>query len=648
MRHIALVAASVLMCGAGALPSDTQMTAPSGATFQAPKSWNVSTPAGYILLSPPEDNLILAVVDAGTASDAAEAVKAAWRTARPEEHHALKVSSPAAARQGWDQEQSFEYETSPNEHLVVQAMALREGSHWTVLLADGSDATAEKRLAAMILVEQSLRPGGYKKESFAGRTPHELDAARIATLTAFVSEGMSKLRVPGVGLALMQHGKLVYDGGLGVREMGRPEPVDAHTRFMIASNTKGMTTLLLAKLVDEGKLGWDQPVIEVYPSFRLGSDATTRQVLVRHLICACTGVPRRDLEWIFNTHADTPASDTFKQLADTQPTSGFGEVFQYSNLMASAAGYIGGHIAYPDKELGAAYDTAMQQAVFSPLDMRDTTLDNAVALAADHASPHGDTIDGQQVLAGMGLNDAFTPFRPAGGAWSSADDMIKYAQDELTQGKLPDGRQFISVKNVLARRRPNVALGEDASYGMGLVSSHKYGVTVIDHGGDLVGFHSDWDAIVDADVAAVILTNGDNGWALRGPFSRRLLEVLYDGKPEAEKMLVANAAQIDAEIAKERPFLTLPPNPAKAGQLASLYTNASLGMIRVLHEGARVFFDFGSWKSEVASRKNDDGTVSFVTTDPGLGGSAFVVTTAGGKRGLTIHDGQHAYVYVEG
>jgi hypothetical protein len=168
---------------------------------------------------------------------------------------------------------------------------------------------------------------------------------------------------------------------------------------------------------------------------------------------------------------------------------------------------------------------------------------------------------------------------------------------------------------------------------------------VVQHGGDMIGFHSNWFAVTDADVGAVILTNGDNGWALRGPFARRLLEVLYDGKPEAQKTLDANAAQIDAEIAKERPFLTVPADAAQAGKLAAHYHNDSLGTIAVTREGGRVVFDFGSWKSEMASRKNDDGTVSFVTVNPGNAGLAFVV---GGKGDLVIRDGQHVYAYVAG
>jgi len=653
MTKSAWFAATMLVCAAGPapaapLPADTPQSAPFGVTFNAPKSWSVDRLKGRIVVAAPEGDARLVIVDAGTSPDAAAAVKVAWQAYRPGEKHKLKVQAPDAPKDGWEQKEAFAYETSPNEHLVIQAEAYRKGKVWTVLIMDGSESTIEKRLAAAILVMDSLRPAGYTRESFAGRTPHPLDAARIAVLRAFVADGMKKLRVPGVGLALIDHGRVVYEGGEGVRELGKPDKVDAHTVFMIASNTKGLTTLMLAKLVDDGKLGWDQKVTQVYPAFRLGSDATTRQVLVKQLICACTGIPRRDLEWLLNTHADTPASDTFKQLADTEPTSKFGEVFQYSNLMASAAGYIGGHIAHPGNELGAAYDETMREDVLGPLGMSETTFDYARALGGDHASPHGDTIDGKQVVANMAINYTVLPFRPAGAAWSSVDDMSKYVREELSPGKAPDGRQIVSARNVLQRRVPNVELGEDGSYGMGLMTDRKYGVTVVHHGGDMIGFHSDWFAVTDADVGAVILTNGDNGYALRGPFLRRLLEVLYDGKPEAAADLAASAAQIDAGLAKERPYLTLPADASLAGKLAAHYTNSSLGSITVTRDGGHVTFDFGSWKSEVASRKNDDGTISFVTTDAGEGGFSFVVADKGGTKGLEIRDGQHRYLYTAG
>ncbi len=390
------------------------------------------------------------------------------------------------------------------------------------------------------------------RETFAGRTAHRLTPERIAALKSFITTSMEQLHVPGTAIALIDHGKVVFEGGFGVRNVATSQPVDANTLFMVASNTKGMSTLLLSELVDQGKLRWDEPVVDVFPTFRLGDAATTKSVLVKHLVCACTGLPRKDLEWIFTTTPQTPVTKTFDFLAATAPTSKFGEVFQYNNLMATAAGYIGGHVAYPQMELGAAYDRAMQTMVFDPLGMRSTTFDTAKARAGDHADPYGLDIDGKTAPDNLAIDDAIAPYRPAGGAWSSVHDMTRYVENELALGVLPNGRRLVSEKNLLQRRERTVAIGETGWYGMGLMSDATYGVTIVHHGGDLPGYHSDWYAFPDAQVGAVFLTNADQGAAIRGPFMRRILEVLYDGKPEAAEDVATSAKRLFESIAAQR------------------------------------------------------------------------------------------------
>ncbi|HEY1424087.1 MAG TPA: serine hydrolase domain-containing protein, partial [Candidatus Acidoferrum sp.] len=333
--------------------ADTAKVSAAGATFTVPAGWSVEAGKDVMLLTPPETDTHLAIFDAQVA-DAAAAVKAAWEAYEGGQTHSVKIVRTLPAREGWDERQVFDYETSPNERAVIQAIALRAGSTWTVFLIDGTDPTMEKRSAPVGLIFGSLRPKGYQRESFAGRQAHPLDAARIAILTDFVQNGMKQLGIPGVGLALIDHDKVVFQGGFGVRELGKPEKVDENTLFMAASNTKGMTTLLLAELVDQHKLRWDERVVEAYSPFKLGDADTTKKVLVKNLICACTGLPRQDLEWLFEFKNATPESE-LALLGTMQPTSKFGEVFQYSNLMATAAGYIGAHIVNPNLELGAAY-----------------------------------------------------------------------------------------------------------------------------------------------------------------------------------------------------------------------------------------------------------------------------------------------------
>ncbi len=175
----------------------------------------------------------------------------------------------------------------------------------------------------MRLLQDSLRPKGYERETFAGKKPLPLTAERVALLKEFITTGQKQLGIPGVAISLFDGGKVVFEGGFGVRELGKPKPVGADTLFLAASNTKGMTTLMLAKLVDEGKLAWDMPVSKVYPSFKLGDAETTSHVLIKHLVCACTGLPRQDLEWIFEYKSATPKTE-LDLLGTMAPTTKFG------------------------------------------------------------------------------------------------------------------------------------------------------------------------------------------------------------------------------------------------------------------------------------------------------------------------------------
>ena len=627
------------------LAADTSRTTPGGATFTVAAGWSIVTGENVVILQPPENDTHIAIVDS-QAPDAAAAVAASWATYKPGEKRPLKLVTSEPPREGWDERQVISYETSPNERRVVEAIAMRVGRAWTVFIIDASEPTLEKRAAQVGLVLESLRPKGYKRESFAGRKPEPLDDVHIAELTSFVQTSMQELGIPGVSIALIDGGKIVYEGGFGVRELGKPERVDQNTLFMAASNTKGMTTLLLAELVDEKKLQWDQPVTQVYPNFKLGDAETTRKVLVKNLVCACTGLPRQDLDWIFNFRDATPES-ILALLGTMQPTSKFGEVFQYSNLMASAAGFIGAHLVYPDQELGAAYDRAMQTQIFDPLGMKSTTFDYARALAGDHASPHGDDVDGKPSVANMAFNYSVVPARPAGGVWTSADDLIRYVQLELALGKLPNGKRLVSEENLLARRAPQIPDGEDSTYGMGLEVDRRYGIPVVDHGGSMAGFKSNLYFLPDAGIGAVILTNSDTGGMLEQPFERRLLEVVFDGKLEAARDVTFAAATYKAVVAKQRERLVVPADPTLVAHLAARYSSRELGNLSVVTASGVTTFNFGGWKSAVASRKNDDGTISFITIDPTNQGFEFVMGERDGKKVLVIRDGQHEYLFTE-
>jgi CubicO group peptidase (beta-lactamase class C family) len=651
MRKLTL-ALLLVVCGAAQaadapaeqLKADTAKTTALGNTFIAPAGWTVSVRGPATIVQAPEGDSRIVIVDV-KAKDADTALAAGW-AAYQKPKWPMQVATDRPDKDGWSKRRNYNYQTSPNERRDVFASTLFAGDAWTVVIYDMAQAVGEKRGAQVALIFDKLLPKGYSRETFAGKKANRLDAARIAALKKFIEDGQKATGVPGVGLGLVQDGKVVFADGLGVRELGGTAKVDGDTLFMIASNTKGLTTLLLAKLVDEGKIGWKTPVTQLLPQFKLGNADTTKRVLVEHLICACTGLPRQDFEWLFQFKGVTPEG-ALGTLATVQPTSKFGEMFQYSNLLAGAAGFTGGHVLYPQLEIGAAYDKAMQTEVFDPLGMKATTFDYARALSGDHAIAHAPDVDGKPARAVFDLNYSIIPLRPAGAAWSTVNDMLKYVSMELANGALPDGHRYISKEPLLARRDAKVPIGKDAVYGMGLMVDTTYGVPVVHHGGDMIGFHSDMMWLPEAQVGAVVLTNGDPGWLIRSGFRRKLQEVLFDGRPEADADLAAAAKTFFAQLAADRKDLVVPANAQDAATLGAHYKNAALGDLTVQHAGAKTLFDFGEWKSEVASRKNPDGTMSFITISPGVSGFEFVVGSAG-KKTLTTRDAQHEYVFEAG
>jgi CubicO group peptidase (beta-lactamase class C family) len=627
------------------LASDTPRTTVEGASFIAPGGWSITVRGPATILEAPEAGSRIALVDVH-AKEADAAVAVAWAAYNPAKFWPLKRATPQEDRDGWTDQKQYIYETSPGEHRAIAANAARHGTTWTVVIFDMDQGIAEKRASQIGLVFSRLLPKDYQRESFAGKTANRLDVERLGALAAFVDQARDSLGVPGVALGIIQNGKVVFAEGFGNRELGKPGRPDADTLFMIASNTKALTTLLLARLVDQKRLTWDTPVTKLMPSFKLGDEATTSSVLVKHLVCACTGLPRQDLEWLMEFKSATPAT-AMKLLGTMQPTSKFGEMYQYSNLLAAAGGYVAAYVLSPRKELGAAYDAAMQSEVFGPLGMTATTFDYARALRGNHAGAYGLDIDGNPAPAVMAVNYAAVPVRPAGAAWSNVHDLLRYVQMELARGKLPGGRRYLGEDALLARRAPQVAMSKDQTYGMGLMVDHTWGIPVVHHGGDLVGYHSDILWLPDHNVGAVILTNAEPGALIRAAFRRKLLEVLFDGQPLADAELASAGRELRQSIATERERLTVPAAEDDSARLAPHYHNDALGDITVSRDRGATYFDVGEWKTPVASRHNADGSVSFVTIAPGITGLETVVGSADGKRTLVIRDAQHEYVFTE-
>ena len=171
---------------------------------------------------------------------------------------------------------------------------------------------------------------------------------------------------------------------------------------------------------------------------------------------------------------------------------------------------------------------------------------------------------------------------------------------------------------------------------------------MVHHGGSLFGYKSDFYFIPAAGIGAVILTNSDNGRPLLDAFQRRLLELVYDGKPEAAAMVEAARVRFDADMKSFKADLTIPPAATASAALADRYGHPDLGTLTVARRNRAVTFDFGTLSSAMATKRETDGTVSFVTSSPEFAGLTVIPGKApDGTRTLTIRDSQHEYVYRE-
>ncbi|HET9704162.1 MAG TPA: serine hydrolase domain-containing protein, partial [Vicinamibacterales bacterium] len=602
------------------LAEDTKLTTASGATFTASKGWHVAQTGSLIVIQEPERELSAAFVEVA-APTVEEAIAQAWKQWRPEFARTVRMTAKPPANSGWDEIAQIAYETGAEERRIVTAAARRKGKIYYITLIDSALAAAERRGAQLNIAVGSLEVAARTEENLAGRRAHTLDAARLEKLVAFAEEARKQTSVPGVAMAIIQDGKIVLEKGLGVRELGTNEPVTPSTLFMIGSMTKPLTSLMMARLVDSKKFAWETPITKLMPTFTLGDPAATARVTMAHTVCACTGLPRWDMEFIFETTGSTPAS-RIELMRAMKPTTGFGETFQYSNLMVASGGYAAALTATGQKDLRRAYADAMTAEVLGPLGMTSTVLDLDAARKRDHARPHGRTLTFETQVIPTEYERGVDSVMPAGGAWSTVGDISRWLLVELNNGK-HNGKQVISEANLLARRKPQVKISARSAYGLALMIDESRGLTSIGHGGNTFGFSADATFFPEHGIGFVMLTNAQATNAYMGAVRRRLVELLFDANEEAVAGLAFGLKQQAENIKKQLAEISMIPDAALVDPLLGRWSNPRLGTIELRREGTGVTLDVGEWKSPIGEHKDSSGVRRLITTGPPFVGFAF-------------------------
>ena len=402
--------------------------------------------------------------------------------------------------------------------------------------------------------------------------------ARVYDLDADVARSMKMFDVPGMAIAIVKDGKVLATRGFGVRKLGDPTPVDARTVFEVASNSKVFTAAVLAMLVDEGKLAWDDPVTKHLPEFQMYDAYVTKEITIRDLLVhrSGLGLGAGDLLWWPTT--SFTSDEIIHKLRYIKPATSFRNSYAYDNLLYIVAGKI---IA---QKSGKSWGDTVRERILNPVGMGTTTTSLAEHAGNSNVSGAHSKINGKISLVKQ------VPAHNAVGAVginTSAEDIAKWMNVLLAEGVVGKDAQGKEIrlysaaqsgemitpqtpmkisepKPTLAATKPNFF-----AYGLGLQLRDYKGRKLAMHGGALQGFYSRVVMVPEAKLGIAILTNAESGGAMTS-LQYRLLDHYLDAAPtdwiklihdvEAEATAKDLAAQKKAgatRAAKSAPSLPL-------------------------------------------------------------------------------------------
>ena len=458
--------------------------------------------------------------------------------------------------------------------------------------------------------------------------------AQSATVTQFdadVAKAVKLWKAPGLAIAIVRNDTVLFAKGYGVREMGKPEVIDADTRFAIGSTTKAMTALALGLLVDEGKVRWDAPVIDYLPGFKLSDPFVTRELTVRDLLTHRTGLGNADLLW---SGADYTADEIFARMATLPLAYAFRSGFVYQNIMYALAGDIVRAVS------GMSWDAFLQSRILAPLGMTSTVTRLAgITGKPNVAMPHGEANDTLRVIK----NRAVDPVAPAGSIWSSVNDMSRWMRFVLDSGRVNGTRlvteatfrQWLSPQTIadpntypaLSLSKPHFFL-----YGLGWFLQDYNGQAVAMHTGSIDGMSAIIGLIPDKKLGVYVLANADHVelrhalmYEAFDRFGGAAVAKKRDWSGELLAMFDAQHRQaLEAQrLAVTRRVMGTKPSLPTA-QYAGTYRHATYGDAVITATGETLHARFGSaydgdlahWQYETfrarwAIRQNGEGTIVF-------------------------------------
>ena len=404
--------------------------------------------------------------------------------------------------------------------------------------------------------------------------------ALVPDLEAYIERGMQEFDVPAVAIGIVTGDELVYSKGFGNRKDG--QPVDMDTVFQIGSTTKAFLATTMAIGVDQGRFGWDDKVVDLYPEFQMKDGWVTQQFLVSDLLAQHSGMPAYANDGVGMLGFDV--DHMIHSMRYVEPAYSFRSGFSYTNVTHMLAQeVVARHFEAPD------WAAVVRTTIFEPLGMNDSSLTAAAIEAAPNAtvgyfwSPEGTSeIPFTQIFP--------YDFGGAGAINSTINDLTAWIRMHLADGTY-DGKRIVSEENLAVTKTPRTPMTESFTYAMGWLAQNTPNGRITWHNGGTTSYGAYIGTLLDKDVGIIVLTNETNvgmpdavgEWALD-----RIL-----GNPEVDHLAVKLAGAKAGDAAAKAPFAppANPQPPLAAASLAGGYASPTLGKITVTADGDTLLAD---------------------------------------------------------
>jgi CubicO group peptidase (beta-lactamase class C family) len=459
-------------------------------------------------------------------------------------------------------------------------------------------------------------------------------APDIAAFDRYVAQAVRDWRAPGLAIAVVRGDSVVMAKGYGVLDIGKPDPVNEHTRFAIGSTTKAMTSVALGMLVDEGKLRFDDRVIDILPEFRLYDPYVTREITVRDLLTHRSGLASTDLMWL---RADFTPEEMIRRLRYVRPASSFRAQWDYQNNVYAIGGAIVAKLS------GMPWENFVRARIFQPLGMSESVPLVSDAIDAPNvATPHGIVRDSVRQVPYRTTD----PVASAGSVYSSVSDMAKWMRFILDSGRVgtkrlltpatfseivtPQIRVPLGLYPALRLARPH-----GFSYALGWFVQDYEGEVVWMHTGSINGMSAILGLLPDHRVGVMVLANLDHV-ELRHALMYKVFDMYSGNAPrdwssELRALFARSSAGQTARPPAAEPKISLP-----LERYAGTYVDSTYGEVVVTHANGALRARFGKeemgvlepWAYEAFRGQQQNTVLAFTRDVPGnvLSVRAFGVT----------------------